>query len=349
MVRVAYRFFDAGLVLETDSPAFVAHLDRAYGRFRVAEAAGAPLYRVMLAGQPEVTLGGQTVRSPDAEALSRYAYNALLNAVAARVRSHFLFHAAALSTPDGDGLILAGAAGLGKTALTLALLECGFGFLSDDVAAVGRADGRLYPFPRSPGVRLPGDRPGEKRLLDVAQVAPPCPARFLFILTDPARTPDTLPWYLVLDRVSAPLLADLRALAGVREVQVVRAEPYPALRLDVMPGTLPAAEPELEAACRQHETLLFEVVQGREAPPDFGRQPSLTPLSAAKAARELLPHLKGGPRSALLQDEFGGSAARLYLALADLAAGMAGYRLDVGRLTEEIALIQAACCVRRKA
>ncbi len=343
MVRATYRFFDTAFGLETDSPAFLANLDRAYGRFRVAEDVGAPVYRVMLAGQPEVTIGGQTVHSPDAEALSLYAYNALLNDVAARVRSHFLFHAAALSTPDGAGLILAGGAGLGKTALTLALLERGFGFLSDDVAAVSRADGWLYPFPRSLGVRFPGGGPGEKQLLDVTEVASPCAVRFLFVLTDPALPAKAPPWYLVLNRAPAPLLADLRALGGVREVQVVREEPYPAIRLDLAPGTLPAAEPEIEATCRRHETLLFEVVQGHEAPPDFQGEPRLGPLSAAEAARELLHHFKGGPRSALLRDEFGGSAARLYLALADLAVGMAGYRLYVGRLAEMLALIQAAC------
>ena len=41
-----------------------------------------------------------------------------------------------------------------------------------------------------------------------------------------------VPWYLLLDRVEEPLLADLHAVAGVRAAQVVRGAPYPAVRLD---------------------------------------------------------------------------------------------------------------------
>ena len=199
----AYRFFDAAFLLETDTPAFLARFDRAYGRFRAAAADDAHTYRVLLGSRPEAAIDGEVVRSDDAEALSDYAYNAILNAATARVRSHYLFHAAALRTPGGDGLILAGDAGLGKTTLTLALGVQGFGFLSDDVAAVNRASDRLCPFPRRLGQRFAGARRGEKRLVDPSDVADPCPARFLLALTDPAETATDgreKPWYLALDR-----------------------------------------------------------------------------------------------------------------------------------------------------
>jgi hypothetical protein len=143
----------------------------------------------------------------------------------------------------------------------------------------------------------------------------------------------------VLDRAADTLLADLRTISGVRQAKAVRGEPYPAVEVDLVPGKLSEVEAAIEAACRRHGTLLFEMVQGREAPPDFGVEPGLTPLSASEAARGLVQHFKSGPRSALLRHEFGGSAARLYLALADLAAGMTCYRLDVGRLQSMVETI----------
>jgi hypothetical protein len=185
-------------------------------------------------------------------------------------------------------------------------------------------------------LRFPGGGPGEKRLLEAEEIAAACPARFLFALHDPSAEPDEPPWYLVLDRAGESLLTDLRGIDGVQAACVMRGGSYPAVQLDLAPGVLSRIEPEIEAACRRHETLLFEMVQGREAPPDFSGEPRLEPLSASEAARELLHHFKGGPHSALLEDAFGGSATLLYLALTDLTAEMACYRLDVGRLEDTI-------------
>jgi len=349
MPRAAYRFFDAPFVVETDSAAFLAQFDAAYERFRAADEADAPVYRVTLAGRPTAEIEGEAWRAADAEALSAYAYNAILNAATARVRSHFLFHAAAVAAPDRSGVILAGGAGLGKTTLTVTLLQRGYGFLSDDVAVVGRGDGQLHPFPRRLGVRVEGGRPGEKRLLDVTEIAPGslsdptssgCPARFLFLLTDAAAgKPAATFRYLVFDRADEALLADLRTVPGVQAVRVAQSQPYPVLQVDLARGAWSASEPAIQDVCRRREVLLFEATTGPAAPPAFSVHPELTRLTPTEAAQALLGHLKGGPRSALLGSVFGGSAARLYLALVGLAGRMACYRLRVGRLDALVELI----------
>jgi hypothetical protein len=340
MRRAAYRFFDAAFVLEGDTPDFLAEFDRTYGRFRSDAASGAPHYRLILAGDPHLVLDGETMRAASAEALRFYACSAILNAVLARVRSHYLLHAAALASPAGGGVLLVGQAGLGKTTLTLALLARRYRFLSDDVAALGRADGLLHPFPRALGLRLPGSAPGHKQAVPVEDPAGPVPPRCLFVLADPAPdAPDRQPWYAVVDRLPGGLLEGLRSLPAVRAVEVARPEPYPALRLELQAAP-DGAERQVLAACRRHDVLLFDWVRGREAPPDFGREPRLEPLPASKAAHEMLHHLKGGPDSALVRQEFGGSASRLYLALAGAAAGMACYRLAVGRLEPMLDLIE---------
>jgi hypothetical protein len=339
MHRAAYRFFDASFHLESDTAGFLAQFGEAYRRFRVDQLAGAPVYRVLLAGEPTLAMDNQTICASDRDALSQYALNAILNAATARVRSHFLFHAAALRSAAGQGVILAGGAGMGKTTLTLALLERGFGFLSDDVAAVRRSDGRLEPFPRRLGLRVPDGGPGHKHLLDVKEIAPSCPAHVLFVLADPTASQDRSDWYLVLDRLDEPLLAGIQAISVVRRARVVRGDPYPAVRLDLVPGAMPSAEGEIEAVCREHQALLFDVVQGRETPPDYSCEPCLTSLPVTDAARDLLHHVKGGPRSAMIRHEFSGSATRLYMALVDLAAAMDCYRVNVGRLNDMVEII----------
>ena len=48
---------------------------------------------------------------------------------------------------QGKGLLLVADAEHGKTTLTLELVKRGFAFLSDEVAALGRIDHRVHPFP----------------------------------------------------------------------------------------------------------------------------------------------------------------------------------------------------------
>lgn len=331
MHQAAYRFFDAAFLLETDSPEFLAFFDRAYGALRACRGDDGAVYRVLLEGRPECHTEGDPVRSASREAMRLYAYNAILNAALARVRSHWLFHGAALASPGGRGVILAGAAGLGKTTLALALLDRGFGFLSDDVAAVDRTGGLLCPFPRAMGRRVAGAPPGEKELLKPLGIAPPLVLTDLLVLAGDNSGAGTA-WYAVVDRSDCALAGSLEAIEGIGAVESVRGEPYPALRLDAAPGVLPAAEPDVETACRRHGVLLFELVRGRVSAPAFDGEPSLEPLPAAEAAHELLQHLKGGPRAGMVRDLFGGSLPRLYMALTGVTAGIACRRLRVGRL-----------------
>jgi len=79
--------------------------------------------------------------------LSSLAHGIILRNTFARIRSHLLFHAAALSC-GGKGVIVAADSYCGKTTLTLALVRHGFKFLSDDVAALGLNNGQLTPYPR---------------------------------------------------------------------------------------------------------------------------------------------------------------------------------------------------------
>ncbi|MGC8780579.1 MAG: hypothetical protein ACP5UQ_06910, partial [Anaerolineae bacterium] len=217
MHSATYRFFDAAFTVASDDPSFLARFDRFCGPFRAAADPAAPVYRVRLQAAAELDLNGAIWRAADPAALSLFAHGAIVNAAAARVHSHFLFHAAALAAADGTGIMIAGDAGLGKTTLTLALLRRGYRVYSDDVAAVGCTDGLLHPFPRPLAVRDATCGPGEKRLLDAdglaaagAWIRTPRPLRRLFLLaTDADPAAPAGGHTIVLDRISDPLLWDL--------------------------------------------------------------------------------------------------------------------------------------------
>ncbi|OJF12985.1 hypothetical protein [Couchioplanes caeruleus] len=66
-------------------------------------------------------------------------------------------HAAAACSPgtEAKAVMIRGESGAGKSSLLLALLVRGWGFLSDDVCVVRRADSRIVPYGRPIGVRAP--------------------------------------------------------------------------------------------------------------------------------------------------------------------------------------------------
>lgn len=349
MYHTTYRFFDAVFTVETDDPGFLAHFDRSYGRFQIPAEPAAPVYRVRLCERPELDLAGEVWRAADAAALRVFACTAILNAALAQVCSHFLFHAAALAAPDGTGVVIAGAAGLGKTTLTLALLHHGYRVFSDDVAAIGCEDGRLYPFPRPLAVWDALCCPGEKRLLDPADpqfadaaAVRPVPPRRLFLLTDGAGARWPEEWAVILDRLPDALLSDLADLPDVKAVRACRIGPYERVSLALADGPAPRLEQAVLTLCRRRGVLPLDIGPGPAGRPDFGRAPRREPLLTVEATEGLLRRLKSGAASALLQKRFGGSAARLFLALAGLADDMACYRLVVGRLEASVGLILAA-------
>ena len=60
---------------------------------------------------------------------------------------HLLFHSGAIEA-DGAGILLPGASGSGKSTLTAGLVRAGLGYLTDELAALDMASGRLLPYPK---------------------------------------------------------------------------------------------------------------------------------------------------------------------------------------------------------
>jgi hypothetical protein len=71
----------------------------------------------------------------------------------AKCQRFLLVHAGAVSSPDGAGVLLLGDSGAGKTTLVAALVQDGYGLLSDEAGVIDPADGRLHPWPRPLGFK----------------------------------------------------------------------------------------------------------------------------------------------------------------------------------------------------
>jgi hypothetical protein len=71
-----------------------------------------------------------------------------------RTTELLLIHAGSLLTPDGQGVLLPAVSGSGKSTLVTALVEAGFGYLSDEVAAIDPVTGMVHAYPRALNLKL---------------------------------------------------------------------------------------------------------------------------------------------------------------------------------------------------
>jgi hypothetical protein len=70
-------------------------------------------------------------------------------------QGYLLVHAGVVVSPAGDGVMILGESGSGKTTLVAGLVQEGFGYLSDEGAAIDLGDGLVHPWPRPLGFRDP--------------------------------------------------------------------------------------------------------------------------------------------------------------------------------------------------
>lgn len=357
------RFFDLDVIIQSDSTPYVDLFDQMYRRFRTNPTlppARTHLEFVVLTqpvapwGQPVLLINGQAQTLPTPALLEGYVYENILHTIIAQVQSHFLIHAGVVADQD-QGIIIAGDTGHGKTTLILELVRRGFKFLSDEMAALGRMDRRVYPFPRSLRIR-PGtlERVGfaqaavgatvwlNKLILDIEQIQPnsmgaPVPVQHIVILRNPA---DTHPHesgtarmiHILVDRVDDAFLTALCGVEGIMDVDTIHEPGYAVLKIRAAFPT--QILPRVEAVCRAHHVLIFEVTKRLPSRPTFNAPVRLEAISPRQGVLELVRRFQGGHRSALLHDEFGGSSTRLFMELADLVSPAQCYQLDVGALPE---------------
>ncbi len=186
-VCVHYSFFDRHL--ECVFPGNIADKwDLLYGRFRTSPD-GDPHLRVVVrgadAGPYALSINDVTQPVPEEHVMLRL-QDMVQNHVLPAVRSHVLWHAALWSV-EGRGLMILGAAGLGKTTLSLAHHLAGGRVLSDEIAAWHPETSLMSAFPRALAVRpdslaVLDDRRAHRRvMLDEEKALVPLPDEALSV------------------------------------------------------------------------------------------------------------------------------------------------------------------------
>jgi hypothetical protein len=348
------RFFDIDVKLASDSANLLDLFGQVYRRFLITEtdARPRPLSFFVLSQpdrgrQPFLIIDRDVWPLPEPELMPGYVFQRITTAIAQRIQSHLLFHAGAV-THGGQAVILAGDSFHGKTTLVMELVRRGSKFLSDETAAVSRASGQAFPFPRALRVRSgslklasfapnPSDFPNwfGKTIIDIEQLKPDClaqaaPVSRVVVLRRPNET-DTArrELVLVLDRVDDDFLAEVRQIKGVTNLHTTSQYRYPVLKLIASRKTLTFAR--IETLCDKHRILILDVHTGANTTPSFSGPAELTPISTSQAAMELLQRFQGGFQSAILQES---GATALFLEMSRWLGQAKCFQLTTGPLPQ---------------
>jgi hypothetical protein len=340
----SYQILDVGLVLESSSERFLGMFHQDYARFQVPGPPEGRRLSVRFQDGPGAFLDvdGALTSLADHPNPEGHAALTIAQALMDRVEAYTILHAAVVGAPGG-ALALSGPSGAGKTTLTLALLEAGCAYLSDDFCPVHRETGLVHPFPRSLWVR---GKPGEASSnLHQGKVLYPLDGQ-RFPLGD---RPLPLRWLVCLDaetgsgapaemRVSlregreAPFLEAVRALEGATM------EKAGGLEWSIVYPRKEGLTARLRDLLQVHGDACWNAYAVAGARPDFTREPALVPIPAFEAAFFLLRELKHA-----LPERPGA----LLHHLTGLLAGTACHRLTPGPLDRRLALVRESILEER--
>ena len=275
-----------------------------------------------------------------------------------QVESHFLIHSGVVSK-NKKGILLVGDAYYGKTTLVLELVRRGYFFLSDEMAAIGRSDKKVYPFPRCLSIRPSSLQNVEisvtkeiseifgNYIHDVEELFPgkmgdAVPVGMICILSDPQLFPITAGTssrrlaFLWIDHHTPTFLSDLRNIKGVTNLMVKDKIKHSVITMSIKN---PAESfVQIRALCSQHHLQLLGISGGIVHKPDFKSPARLTRISHSQAAIFLLQRFMGGD-SALLQKTTEGRPTHLFAELTGLISDSDCYTLSVGPLNQMADLV----------
>ena len=357
MKKSRYKIFDQAFELCSDHVDTLNLIDAMFGRFAMIDnkKEGEILrYEVLtkLGGQAGIATKDYCYRVESPARLPSLAYGIISRNTLTRVRSHLLFHAAALSW-CGKGVILAADSGCGKTTLTLALVRHGFKFLSDEVAALALKNGELVPYPRSLSVRVgtfhvfqqwgwewPSHevvfKSEDRKVIHLSSGfwGENCQPHCLVILQRPEQADERI-CEVTLDSLPERLWIELAALGiqsyskNQKGFSVLKAK-------EVLMN-------QIHEACERQGILVLDVAEQAVAPSYYEKTPQLHEISKLTAAITLLQYFLGNCRSVLIQKRFQGSAVGLIEPLVNILKPVKCYQLTPGRLDQTVEIIHALC------
>ena len=354
MAILTYQILDVGLTLEAPQGDFLSAFHQDYGRFEVPALKPGNGLRVhfedgSLGTKPFLEVEGLRESLDGHPYPALFATQSLARILMERVENFTVLHAAVLASAQGV-LALSGTSGAGKTTLTMALLERGWSYYSDDFCPVNHETGLVHPFPRSLWVRPAlGEEATPKRRGKVMVPAdgqgfpiggPPLPLRWLVCLgegNDPDDPGKTCLQVNLRQGRGGSLLEALRKMEGTG-LQVATSGDY--LRCTFRYPRAAGRTRKIKELLHQHRDAIWDVYSQPEGHPDFSKEPVLVAIPAHEAAFFLLQELKHdlgeGQRSRALLP------GALLSHLIELLRGVDCYRLSSGPLDRRLALLQAA-------
>jgi len=368
--KVKLYFFDAEVTIESDSREFIDLFTKMYSRFRKNEFPSLSKSQIKFSlithpenpfGKPVLTCNDEVWPLNSPKLLEGFAYEYVLMSIITRIKSHLLIHAGVVSF-NNHGVLIVADGGHGKTTLVLTLLKRGFRFLSDEMAALGRHDHLVYPFPRSLRIRkdtLPlvgfsvqnskGDEWLDKLLLDIDNIQPDILGakvpidHIVFLQNGNDLTKKTEQGLTIFtDQMSEDVLNIIKNMNGVRNVRVATSNGFPITRLCAEKANKTLSK--IETICAEHKILVLDVLKGSEDSPSFKGNPELLPIPVSQAAVALLGNYQGSYKSKILQEEFKGSSVQLFMELSNIIAQARCYYLTVGPLQDMADLVCAKVC-----
>ena len=352
-----YHFFDQEFELHSDHAETLTLMDMMFRRFAVTNTNnhGETLKYKVLAnvnGPARIITKDYCYVVESPQKLRSLAHGIILRNTLAQIRSHLLFHAAALSW-HRQGVILAADSGCGKTTLTLALVRQGFQFLSDDVAVLGLNNGELAPYPRSLLVRegtshvfqqwgweWPSHqvvfKSEDRAIIHLSSTlwGESCQPHRLIILRRPEQANERI-CEVTLDNLPERLWLKLAAL-GIQSYSKNKNGFLVLKAKEVLMN-------QIHEICDRQGILILDVTEPAVAPSYYEQPPQLQEISKLTAAITLLQYFLNSSRSVLIQEHFQGSVAGLIEPIVNLLKSVKCYQLTPGRLDQTVEIIHALC------
>lgn len=348
--------------VSSDSRHFIESLRSLYRRLEISQIDDVPDVNVLNValvtqpspeqGEPALIINSAIWHHPDATILEDLASEVILSQALSRVTTHYLIHAAVVSL-NNKGVIIVAESGHGKTTLSIKLMLSGFKFLTDEIAALGRFDRLIQPFPRSLRVK-PGTLEllglsqlenrkvtwGDKILLDVEDIVEgslgeAASIDYIFFVKDPQQR--DIPEHsqelgILINRLDENTLSELLKLDNIKGLRQEQVFGYPLLKFHTEHRMKVLSC--VEKICQKHGILILDVYKRVLTQPKFDAPVQVEPLPPSQAALELLRQFQPGHKSRLIQEEHSGSLTRMYMELTRLISRSKCHRISPGPVDE---------------